>query len=44
VRKYLIKFDAKNTNTDLSGTENEGYWAHEKMKKHQLTFMDMWRK
>jgi len=36
VSKYLIKFDANNTNTDLSSTENEVYSAHQKMKKHNL--------
>jgi Mg2+ and Co2+ transporter CorA len=45
VRKYLMKFDVSdNTMAVLSSIENEVYRVEQKVKKQQLTLMDMWKK
>jgi hypothetical protein len=45
VRKYRMKFDGDdNTVAALSSIENEVYRAQQKVKKQQLTLMDMWKK
>jgi hypothetical protein len=45
VRKYLMKFDVDdNTMAALSSIENEVYRVQQKVKKQQLTSMNMWKK
>jgi hypothetical protein len=45
VKKYLMKFDVgDNMVAALSSIENEVYRVQQKVKKQQLTLMDMWKK